>query len=191
MRLFNAGFMTHLYTGHCGGELLVRSPGGLLVEVTDGTRAYNASHYRGTVLLDVTKTAVDRLAYAVGHEIAHHGATAVSVTPGWLRSEMMLDAFGVTESSWRAAAEANRGVTGAVPPYEFVSSETPTMLARGVAALAADPERGRWNTESVSSFDLAEHYGLTDVDGSRPDSWSFITAMESAPAESLDVADYR
>src|SRR5699024_1386721 len=108
---------THLYTGHCAGELLVRHPGGLLVEVTDGTREYNASHYRGTVMLDVTKTAVDRLAYAVGHEIASHGATAVSVSPGWLRSEMMLDGFGVTESSWRSAAEANRGVTGAVPPY--------------------------------------------------------------------------
>ena len=190
-RLFDTGFTTHLNTSRHALGLLIRKPGGLVVEVTDGTRAYNDGHYRDNVFLDVTKTAVDRLAFAEGHEMREHGGTAVSVTPGWLRAEMMLDAFGVTETTWRQAAEKNRGRPGAAPPYEFVISETPAMLARGIAALAADPHRQSWNTRSVSSFELATHYDLTDVDGSRPDAWGFITAMESSPAEELVVDDYR
>lgn len=190
-RLIDAGLMTHLVTSHCALGLLSRRPGGLVVEVTDGTRTYNTTHFRGTVFLDLTKTAVDRLAYAEGHELAKCGGTAVSVTPGWLRSEMMLDAFGVTEKNWRSAAEANRGTADALPPYEFVISETPHMLARGIAALAADPKRARWNTNSVSSFQLAQYYDFTDVDGSRPDSWSFVEAMETTPAAELNVDDYR
>lgn len=191
MRLFDTGFTTHLNTSHAALELLIRQSGGLVVEVTDGTRSYNSSHYRDTVFLDVTKTAVDRLAYAVGDEIAPYGGTAISASPGWLRSEMMLDGFSVTEQTWREAAEANRGEPEALPPYEFVISESPIMLARGIAALAADPRRATWNTRSASSFELAQHYDLTDIDGSRPDAWGFITAMESTAAEKLDVEDYR
>ncbi|MGC0249239.1 SDR family oxidoreductase [Pseudactinotalea sp. Z1748] len=190
-KLFDTGFITHLNTSHSALGLLTRRPGGLVIEVTDGTRTYNNSHYRDTVFLDLTKTAVDRLAFAQGHELARHGGAAVSVTPGWLRSEMMLDAFGITEENWRRAAEANAGADGAVPPQEFVISETPAMLARGVTALAADPQRQLWNTRSVSSFDLATHYDLTDVDGSRPDAWSFITAIETTPVTDLDVDEYR
>lgn len=190
-RLFEAGFLTHLNTSQAALGLMVRNPGALVIEVTDGTREYNRTHYRDTVYLDITKTAVDRLALAQGHELAPHGGTAVSVSPGWLRSEMMLDAFGVTEETWRERAEANRGAKDAVPPYEFVISETPAMLGRGIAALAADPQRAEWNTRSTSSFELATHYGLTDTDGSRPDSWSFITAMETTPADELVVESYR
>jgi NAD(P)-dependent dehydrogenase (short-subunit alcohol dehydrogenase family) len=191
MRLFETGFMTHLLTSHAALGLLVRHRGGLVVEVTDGTRAYNAAHFRSTVFLDVTKTAVDRLAYAQGHELAPYGGTAVSVTPGWLRSEMMLEHFGVTEETWRAAAEANRGREDALPPYAFAISETPALLARGVRALASDPDRHRWNTQSVSSFELGRHYGLTDADGSLPDSWSFIEALESAQGAEPEVDDHR
>src|SRR5690625_6166347 len=104
---------------------------------------------------------------------------------------MMLDAFGVTEETWREAAEANRARSDAVPPYEFVISETPAMLARGITALAADPSRAVWNTRSLSPVELAEHYDLTDVDGSRPDSWSFVTAMASTAAEELGGEGYR
>ena len=190
-KLFDTGFITHLNTSHSALGLLIRRPGGLVIEITDGTRTYNSSHYRETVFLDLTKTAVDRLAFAQGHELARRGGTAVSITPGWLRSEMMLDAFGVTEENWRQAAEDNAGVPGAVPPQEFVISETPAMLARGVTALAADPQREVWNTKSVSSFDLATHYDLTDVDGSRPDAWSFIAAIETTPVTDLDVDEYR
>lgn len=190
-KLFDTGFTTHLNTSHAALPLLIRRPGGLVVEVTDGTRSYNAAHFRESVFHDLTKTAVDRLAFAQGHELAPHGGTAVSVFPGWLRSEMMLDGFGVTEQTWRTAAEANRGRSGVVPPYEFVISETPAMLARGVAALAADPERARWNTVSTSSFELAQHYDLTDVDGSRPDAWSFILELETTDAATLEAAGYR
>ncbi|WP_084499756.1 SDR family oxidoreductase [Brevibacterium album] len=191
MRLFEAGLLTHLITSHAALGLLTRNPGGLVVEVTDGTRAYNAEHFRSTVFLDLTKTAVDRLAYAQGHELAGREGTAVSVTPGWLRSETMLDAFGVTEDTWRTAAEANLGRDGALPPYEFVISETPALLARGIRALAEDPARHRWNTRSVSSFELGTHYRLTDADGSLPDAWSFIEALETTPAAELAVDDYR
>ncbi|GAA1164539.1 SDR family oxidoreductase [Nesterenkonia sandarakina] len=190
-KLFDTGFTTHLNTSHAALPLLIRHPGGVVVEVTDGTRSYNASHFRESVFHDLTKTAVDRLAFAQGHELAAHGGTAVSVSPGWLRSEMMLEGFGVTEQTWRAAAEANRGRTDVVPPYEFVISETPAMLARGVAALAADPARERWNTLSTSSYELAQHYGLTDIDGSRPDAWSFITQLETTEAARLEASDYR
>ncbi|MCK1804060.1 SDR family oxidoreductase [Nocardia zapadnayensis] len=191
MRLFETGYLTHLITSRCALGLLIRNSGGLVVEVTDGTREYNAEHFRSTVFLDLTKTAVDRLAFAEGHELRPHGCTAVSVTPGWLRSEMMLDHFGVTEDTWAAAAAANRGRTDVVPPYEFGISETPALLARGIAALAADPERARWNTRSTSSFELAGHYGLTDVDGSRPDTWRFMAAFETQPVESIEIGDFR
>lgn len=191
MRLFETGYLTHLITSRCALGLLIRNSGGLVVEVTDGTREYNAEHFRSTVFLDLTKTAVDRLAFAEGHELRPHGCTAVSVTPGWLRSEMMLDHFGVTEDTWAAAAAANRGRTDVVPPYEFGISETPALLARGIAALAADPERARWNTRSTSSFELAGHYGLTDVDGSRPDTWRFMAAFETLPVESIETDEFR
>jgi len=191
MKLFDTGFITHLNTSHCALPLMVRNPGSLVVEITDGTRSYNGSHFRESVFHDLTKTAVDRLAFAQGHELAPYGGTAISVSPGWLRSEMMLDTFGVTEETWREVAELNRGKPEAMPPYEFVISETPTMLARGIAAVAADPERAQWNTRSLSSFSLAVHYDLTDADGSRPDAWSFITAMETTPAEELALEDYR
>lgn len=190
-QLFDSGFTTHLLTSHCALSLLVRRRGGLVIEVTDGTREYNAGHFRSTVFLDLTKTAVDRLAYAEGHELAPYGGTAVSVTPGWLRSEMMLGAFGVTEDNWRQAAEANRGVQDAMPPYEFVISESPALLARGITALAADSQRERWNTRSVSSYDLGQYYGHTDIDGSCPDTWRFMEALESTSAEELDVHEFR
>lgn len=191
MQLFETGFLTHLLTSRAALGLLVRSPGGLVVEITDGTRTYNAAHFRSTVFLDLTKTVVDRLAFATGHELREHEGTAVSVTPGWLRSEMMLEGFGVTEDTWEAAARANRGRSDAVPPYAFAISESPALLARGIAALAADPERARWNTRSTSSYELARHYDLTDVDGSRPDTWRFMAALESQPVESIEIDDYR
>lgn len=189
LRLLRTGLLTHVVTSNAGLGLLVRNSGGLVVEVTDGTREFNATRYRETIFLDLTKTAVDRLAYGEGHELKEHGGAAVSVTPGWLRSEMMLDAFGVTEETWFDAARTSQGREGEPPP-DFVISETPAMLGRGVAALAADPERARWNTRSVSSHELADHYGLTDVDGSRPDSWRYIAEVVEGGG-TLDVSEYR
>ncbi|WP_284303752.1 SDR family oxidoreductase [Mobilicoccus caccae] len=188
LRLMRAALLSHLITARAALGLLVRHPGGLVVEITDGTREFNRDRFRDTVFLDLTKTGVDRLAFAEGHELAEHGGTAVSVTPGWLRSEMMLEAFGVTENDWFDASRAAQEPGS--PPAAFVISETPHMLARGIAALAADPGRARWNTRSVSSFELAEHYDLTDVDGSRPDTWRYMReVVETGTA--ADVTDYR
>jgi NAD(P)-dependent dehydrogenase (short-subunit alcohol dehydrogenase family) len=180
LRILRLGVETHLVTSHHLLPLLVQRPGGLLIEVTDGTADYNASHYRLSVFYDLAKVAVNRLAFSQGHELAPHGATAVAITPGWLRSEMMLDAYGVTEDDWRRAAA----------PPGFAVSESPRYVGRAVAALAADPARARWNQHSVTSAQLAAEYGFTDVDGSRPDVWRYMEAVERGDA-AADPLAYR
>ena len=161
-------------TSHHLLPLLIDRRGGLLVEVTDGTAEYNAAHYRISVFYDLAKVAVGRLAFSQGHELAPHGGTAVALTPGWLRSEMMLDNFGVTEENWRDALDATSAGIRHPAPADFALSESPRYVGRAVAALAADPDRARWNQRSVSSGRLALEYGFTDVDGSRPDIWRYI-----------------
>ncbi|GAA1677769.1 SDR family oxidoreductase [Streptomyces yatensis] len=172
LRILRLGLDTHLITSHHLLPLLIGKPGGLLVEMTDGTAAYNADRYRISVFYDLVKTAVNRLAFSQGHELAPYGATAVAITPGWLRSEMMLDAYGVGEDNWRDALLPDRGEGRPTAPGGFASSESPRYVGRAVAALAADPDRARWNQRSVSSAELAGEYGFTDTDGSRPDSWT-------------------
>jgi NAD(P)-dependent dehydrogenase (short-subunit alcohol dehydrogenase family) len=172
---------THLITAHHALPLLVRDPGGLVVEMTDGTAEYNAGHYRVNAFYDLAKSAVLRLAYAWSQELAPHGGTAVALTPGWLRSEHMLEVFGVTEETWRDALER-------VP--HFVISESPRFVGRGVAALAADPDRARWNGRSTSSGELAQVYGLTDLDGSRPDAWRYVVEVQDA-GRPADATGYR
>jgi NAD(P)-dependent dehydrogenase (short-subunit alcohol dehydrogenase family) len=172
LRILRLGIDTHLITSHYLLPLLVDRPGGLVVEVTDGTLDYNASNYRISVFYDLAKVSVNRLAYSQGHELQPRGGTAVAITPGWLRSEMMLAHFGVTEENWRDALRP-----GAVPNYEpappgFASSETPRYVGRAVAAIAADPGRARWNQQSVTAAQLAHEYGFTDLDGTQPDSWA-------------------
>jgi NAD(P)-dependent dehydrogenase (short-subunit alcohol dehydrogenase family) len=149
--------------------------------VTDGTAEYNAEHYRINPFYDLAKVAVTRMAWAHAQDLAPHGGTSVSITPGWLRSEMMLDAFGVTEDNWRDA-------TTKVP--HFVISETPRFLGRAVAALAADPDRSRWNGQSLSSGDLARVYGFTDLDGSCPDAWRYVREVQDA-GRPADATGYR
>lgn len=121
---------------------------------------------------DLAKTSINRLAYAQGRELEVYGATAVAVTPGWLRAEMMLENWGVDEGNWRNALAPNR--SGGLPtaPPEFAGSESPRYVGRGVAALAAGLNRARWNQRSVTSADLAREYGFTDIDGTRPDGWA-------------------
>jgi NAD(P)-dependent dehydrogenase (short-subunit alcohol dehydrogenase family) len=176
LRLLRLAIDTHLITGHHALPLLVRRPGGLVVEVTDGTAAYNAGHYRVSMFYDLAKTSVIRVAWALAQELRAHGATAVALTPGWLRSEEMLEHHGVTEANWREATERT--------PH-FCISESPRYLGRAVAALAADPDVSRWSGESLSSGGLAQAYGFTDVDGTRPDCWRYMTEVverEGAPA---------
>jgi NAD(P)-dependent dehydrogenase (short-subunit alcohol dehydrogenase family) len=184
LRILRLGIDTHLITSHHLLPLLIDRPGGLVVEVTDGTRAYNDAHYRISVYYDLAKVSVNRLAYSQGHELAPHGATAVSLTPGFLRSEMMLEAFGVQEDSWRDAL----GEQGRAPP-DFALSESPRYVGRAVAALAADPGRARWNQQALTSGQLAKQYGFTDLDGSRPDVWGYMEVVERGGKG--DHSDYR
>ena len=167
LRTLRLAIETHLISSHHLLPLLVEKPGGLLVEVTDGTAEYNASHYRISVFYDLAKVAVNRLAFSQGHELAAHDASAVSLTPGWLRSEMMLEAFGVREDCWRDALK------GRAPP-DFALSESPRFVGRAVVALLSDANRARWNQQSVTSGQLAREYGFTDLDGSQPDVWRFM-----------------
>ena len=180
-RMLRLAIDTHLITSHYALPLLLAQPGGLLVEMTDGTEEYNRTHYRLNAFYDLAKTSVIRLAWGLSQELAPHSATAVSVTPGWLRSEMMLDAFKVTEDTWRDAA--------AIQPH-FVISESPRFVGRAVAALAADPQRGRWNGQSLSSGQLALAYGFTDVDGSRPDCWRYLVEVQETGGPA-DATGYR
>ncbi|MEU2390225.1 SDR family oxidoreductase [Streptomyces sp. NPDC007369] len=181
LRLLRLAVDTHAITSHFALPLLLREPGGLVVEMTDGTSDYNTGHYRVSFFYDLAKAAVLRMAFALGHELGPRGATAVALTPGWLRSEMMLDAFGVTEANWRDALEK-------VP--HFAISETPSYVGRAVAALAADPEAARWNGQSLSSGQLAREYGFTDLDGSRPDAWRYLVEVQD-PGRPADTTGYR
>jgi len=191
LRILRLAIETHLVTSHHLLPLLVDKPGGLLVEVTDGTADYNASRYRLSVFYDLAKVAVNRLAFSQGHELRPYGATAVAVTPGWLRSEMMLDNFAVSEENWRDALDRAPGdhARPAAPP-DFALSESPRYVGRAVVALASDPGRTRWNQKSVSSGRLATEYGFTDVDGSRPDVWRYIEEVRERGLDA-DHADYR
>jgi NAD(P)-dependent dehydrogenase (short-subunit alcohol dehydrogenase family) len=180
LRILRLAIDTHLVTSYHLLPLLISRPGGLLVEVTDGTSEYNASRYRLSVFYDLAKTAVNRLAFSQGHELAPHQGTAVAITPGWLRSEMMLDAYNVIEENWRTAAA----------PPGFAVSESPRYVGRAVVALATDPTRQRWNQRSVTSAQLAAEYGFTDLDGSRPDVWRYDQDVEGGKKDA-NPSDYR
>ena len=179
LRILRLAIDTHIITSKYLLPLLISQPGGLLVEVTDGTTKYNSTHYRISVYYDLAKVAVNRLAFSQGHEIASHGGTAVSISPGWLRSEMMLEHFDVTEDNWRDAVDPSRAQRGQpVAPRDFALSESPRYAGRAIASLALDPDRARWNQQSVSSGELAHVYGFTDIDGTSPDIWRKMEADE-------------
>ena len=181
LRTLRLAVDTHAITCHLALPLLIRQPGGLVVEVTDGTAEYNATTYRVSFFYDLAKAANLRMAFALGHELAPHGSTAVALTPGWLRSEAMLEEFGVTEANWRDATER-------IP--HFAISESPRFVGRAVAALAADADVSRWNGESLSSGQLAKVYGFTDVDGSQPDAWRYMVEVQD-PGRPADTTGYR
>ena len=181
LRTLRLGVDTHAITSHFALPLLIRRPGGLVVEVNDGTAEYNATNYRVSFFYDLAKAAVGRMAFSLAHELRPYGATAVSLTPGWLRSEAMLDAFGVTEENWMDATER-------IP--HFAIAESPRFVGRAVAALAADPDVSRWTGQTLSSGQLAQVYGFTDVDGSRPDAWRYVPEVQDA-GRPADATGYR
>lgn len=158
---------SHIITSRAVLPLMLERGTGLIVEVTDG----NNLNYRGQLYYDLVKTSVMRLALALHHELRQHNATgritALAVTPGYLRSEAMLDRFGVTESTWRDAIDQD---------VDFALSETPRFLGRVVAALAADPDVTRYAGRALASWDLAKVYQVDDVDGRRPD-WGSYTPV--------------
>ncbi|QIB46188.1 SDR family oxidoreductase [Streptomyces aureoverticillatus] len=181
LRILRLGMETHIVTSRFALPLLVRNPGGLVVEVTDGTEEYNR-RYRKPFYYDLAKAAPLRMARALAEELEGYDCTALCLTPGWLRSEAMLDTyFKVTEDDWMAGTKQN--------PH-FAISETPTFVGRALVALASDPEVARWNGASLSSGGLAKEYGFTDVDGSAPDAWRYITEVDQESKEA-DVTGYR
>jgi NAD(P)-dependent dehydrogenase (short-subunit alcohol dehydrogenase family) len=156
LRLVRNGIETHLITSHFAVPLMVERGAGLVIEVTDGV----SDDYRGSLYYDLVKSAVIRLAKAQAAELAAHGVTALALTPGFLRSEAVLDHFGVTRTTWRDAVARD--------PH-FAASESPAYVGRAVAALAADPDVGRFAGQALSSWGLSKEYGFTDADGTKPD----------------------
>jgi NAD(P)-dependent dehydrogenase (short-subunit alcohol dehydrogenase family) len=181
LRTLRLGVDTHAITCHFALPLLIETPGGLVVEVTDGTAEYNGATYRVSFFYDLAKASNIRMAFALAHELKPHRATAVALTPGWLRSEAMLEAYGVTEANWRDATKKT--------PH-FAISESPAFVGRAVAALAQDPGVSRWNGQSLSSGQLARIYGFTDLDGSQPDAWRYVAEVQDA-GKPADVSGYR
>ncbi len=149
------GVHTHIITSRYGAPLLVERGQGLIVEITDG----DTYSYRGMLFYDLAKLSVIRLAYAMSEELRPYHVTALALTPGFLRSEAMLEHFGVTEENWREGAKKD--------PH-FIASETPFYVGRAVAALAADPNVSSKSGRLFSSWNLAVEYGFTDVDGRQP-----------------------
>lgn len=182
LRILRLGVETHIVTSRYAIPLLIRRPGGLVVEVTDGTEEFNGPRYRHPFYYDLAKYGPLRMVRALAEELPEYGASAVCVTPGWLRSEFMLDtAFKVTEENWRDGTAQN--------PH-FAISESPVFVGRAVAALASDPDVARFNGSSLSSGGLAQEYGFTDVDGSAPDAWRYLDEVDQA-SPTADVTGYR
>jgi NAD(P)-dependent dehydrogenase (short-subunit alcohol dehydrogenase family) len=173
LRMLQMGVHTHLITCRAAIPLILRTATvegtrGLVVEVTDGTSEANAEFRRSVgFYYDLVKANVERIVIGLNAELGNHPVTALGVTPGWLRSEKMLENFGVTEETWRDALVKTPG---------FAISESPAYIGRGVAALAAAADVGRWAGRIASARQLADAYGVTDTDGSRPDCWGYLAA---------------
>ena len=188
LRMLRMGVDTHLITSYHALPLLLRTAQahgttGLVVEMTDGTAEFNANFREGVgFYYDLVKANVERIVKGLTFELQEHPVTAVGVTPGWLRSEKMLEGVGVRENNWRDALDKVPG---------FAISESPTYVARGVAALAASREPARWSGQIVTARQLADAYNVTDADGSRPDCWGYISRYGIEEQSGKHVQDYR
>lgn len=183
LRMLRMGVDTHLITAHAALPLLLRSDRGLLVEMTDGTAEFNARYREGVgFFYDLVKANVGRIVLGLTHELRNTPVTALGVTPGWLRSENMLDNFGVTEDNWRDALDKTPG---------FAISESPTYVARGIAALTQDADAGEFAGQVLTARQMADRYGVTDVDGSRPDCWGYIAEYGIEEQSGANVEQFR
>lgn len=181
LHMLRLAINTHIITSHYLLPLLIKQKNGLVIEMTDGTAQYNQKNYRVSLFYDQAKTSVARMAWALAQELAPYQCTAVALTPGWMRSEIMLEHFGVTEANWQEGA--------ATDPH-FLISESPRFVGRAAAALARDSNAARWNGQSLSSGELAQHYGFTDLDGSQPNCFAYMVDVIEAGKEA-DVSGYR
>jgi NAD(P)-dependent dehydrogenase (short-subunit alcohol dehydrogenase family) len=188
LRMLQMGVHTHLINCRAAVPLVLRTADrqgtrGLVVEMTDGTSEANADFRRNVgFYYDLVKTNVERIVKGLAAELENKPVTAVGVTPGWLRSEGMLENFGVTESNWRDACRKRPG---------FAISESPTYVARGVAALARADDADRWAGTIASARQLADAYGFTDTDGSKPDCWGYLAAYGWDQEDGLGVEEFR
>lgn len=168
LTMIERAIFTHIITSHFGAPLMVARNRGLIIEVTDG----DSLNYRGNLAYDFAKTGVIRLALAQAEDLKEKGLdgiTALALTPGFLRSEQMLDHFGVTEANWRDQIQHD--------PY-FAGSETPYYIGRAVVALATDPNVHQKHGRTWATWTLSEEYGFTDVDGSQPHWGRFFAEMQ-------------
>ncbi|MCL6604593.1 MAG: SDR family oxidoreductase [Paenibacillus sp.] len=166
LKMMRMGIDTHLITLYYALPLMLRGDKGIVIEMTDGTAEANTEFRQNVGLYyDLVKTNVGRIVKGLTYELANYPVTALGVTPGWLRSEAMLQNFGVTEQTWQEACSTIPG---------FAISESPTYVARGITKLAADPENSRLSGSVLTARQLADLYNVTDTDGSRPDCWGLI-----------------
>jgi NAD(P)-dependent dehydrogenase (short-subunit alcohol dehydrogenase family) len=188
LRMLQMGVHTHLITSRAAIPLMLRTAGehrarGLVVEMTDGTAEANADFRRNVgFYYDLVKANVERIVIGLSAELEDSPITVVGVTPGWLRSEKMLENFGVTEENWRDAVERRPG---------FAISESPTYVARGVAALAQADDTDRWAGTIASVRRLADAYGFTDTDGSKPDCWGHLAKYGWDHAGGRGIDEFR
>ena len=185
LRMLQMGVHTHLITSRAAIPLMLRTPEahGVVVEMTDGTSQANADFRRNVgFYYDLVKANVERIVKGLTAELEQKPVTVVGVTPGWLRSEKMLENFGVTEANWREAVEKRPG---------FGISESPTYVARGVAALATAGDAERWAGTIVSARQLADAYDVTDTDGSRPDCWGHLAAYGWEHDDGRGIDEFR
>ena len=188
LRMLQMGVHTHLITSRAAIPLMLRTAtthgsDGLVVEMTDGTSQANAEFRRNVgFYYDLVKANVERIVKGLTAELEDHPVTAVGVTPGWLRSERMLENFGVTEATWRQACAKTPG---------FAISESPTYVAKGVAALARTGDAARWAGAIISARQLADAYGITDTDGSRPDCWGYLAAYGWDRDDGAGIENFR
>jgi NAD(P)-dependent dehydrogenase (short-subunit alcohol dehydrogenase family) len=188
LRMLQMGVHTHLITSRAAIPLMLRTAAahgtpGLIVEMTDGTSEANAEFRRNVgFYYDLVKANVERIVTGLTAELQDHPVTAVGVTPGWLRSEKMLEDFGVTEETWREACVTTPG---------FAISESPSYVARGVAGLAQAADVSGWAGTIISARQLADTYGVTDADGSKPDCWGYLAAYGWERDDGHGIEDFR
>jgi len=180
--MFRHAIHTHIITSRFAAPLMMETAGrngssGLIVEIGDG----DTYTYRGNLFFDLIKTSVIRLAFDMARELRRKNVAAVALTPGFLRSEVMLEHFGVTEANWRDATQKNP---------DYIASETPLFVGRAVAALAADPQIMRKSGRAFSSWGLSDEYGFCDVDGARPHWGRHFTAKYGDCMKSCDQRFY-